>query len=68
MNKKVIYEVWIAGYKLQLIQAFGDFGRAVCFSVVYGSQVKNGLSYGGAAHEFGECLMHALGCAGKIDA
>lgn len=37
------------------------------FSVTYGLQAKDGLTYSEAAHEFGLCVMHALTCAGKVD-
>lgn len=38
------------------------------FHVIYGSQVKNNLSYERAADELGSCLMHALACDSLIDA
>lgn len=37
------------------------------FTVTYFRQVKRGLNYAQAAHEFGECVFHALACAGKLD-
>lgn len=37
------------------------------FTVTYGEQVKSRLNYAEAAHEFGECVFHALACAGKLD-
>ena len=37
------------------------------FTVVYGLQVKSGLSYARAAHELGECIMHFQSCEGTID-
>lgn len=37
------------------------------FTVVYGKQVKTGLSYVQAAHQFGQCVFHALACAGKLE-
>lgn len=37
------------------------------FTVQYGLQVKTGLNYARAAHEFGECVMHALACESLID-
>lgn len=60
--KNVIYEVEIAGCKIQIIENGHNH-----FDVVYGQQVKRRLTYMSAAHEFGECLMHALCCAGKLD-
>lgn len=37
------------------------------FTVSYGLQVKPGLNYVEAAHEFGECVFHALACNGVLD-
>lgn len=47
---------------VELIQT--GFNR---FTVVYGQQVQEKLNYGEAAKELGECIMHALACAGRID-
>lgn len=37
------------------------------FTVTYGRQVKKGLGYSEAAHEFGCCVMHAAACEGLIE-
>lgn len=37
------------------------------FAVVYGKQVKEGLSYEEACTELGACVMHALACGGRLD-
>lgn len=37
------------------------------FTVSYGLQVKEHLSYGKAAKELGSCIMHALACEWKLD-
>mgnify|MGYP001589649026 FL=1 len=37
-------------------------------TVVYGKDVKLGLDYNEAASRLGSCIMHALACAGKLDA
>ena len=37
------------------------------FEVRYGKQVRRGLSYVEAAHELGECILHALSCGGTVD-
>jgi hypothetical protein len=37
------------------------------FRVTYGREVRDGLGYGQAAHELGECMFHALACDGKLD-
>jgi len=36
------------------------------FSVVYGAQVKNNLTYREAAKELGECIMHMAACNGDL--
>jgi uncharacterized protein YhfF len=36
-------------------------------AVQYGKQHKYDLSEVGAAHEYGECILHALSCAGVLD-
>ena len=37
------------------------------FSVIYGKQYKDGLTYYTAAQELGQCIMHALALEGKLD-
>lgn len=37
------------------------------FTVTYGMQVKKNLNYVQAAHEFGECVFHALACDSLLD-
>lgn len=37
------------------------------FAVVYGLQIKSGLSYREAATELGIALMHVAQCEGKLD-
>ena len=37
------------------------------FTVTYGKQVVNNLSYSRAAKELGACMMHALACLGEVD-
>ena len=37
------------------------------FAVTYGQQIHAGLTYAEAAHEFGECVFHALACDGRLD-
>lgn len=36
------------------------------YNVTYGAHVRNNLTYEGAAHELGECILHSLACAGKV--
>jgi hypothetical protein len=60
--KKLIHETLGLGFPLQLFKTGKD-----SYTVVYGKQVNAWLDYAGAAHEYGECLMHALQCLGKLD-
>lgn len=39
--------------------------RGRTYSVKYGAHVVRRLSYVEAAHELGECILHALACEGK---
>lgn len=41
--------------------------KADCFTVVYGMQINTDLTYAEAATQYGECIMHALACDGKLD-
>ena len=61
-RSKVVYEIEIAGFRIQLRKR-----NANNFTVVYGKQTKHGLTYADAAHELGECIMHALALEGKLD-
>lgn len=37
------------------------------YAVVYGLQMREGLTYEEAGKELGLCLMHSLACEGKLD-
>lgn len=37
------------------------------FTVTYGVQVEDNLTYSQACHYYGRALLHALACEGKID-
>lgn len=37
------------------------------FTVRYGAQSDDNLTYGGAAAKLGQAIMHALACEGKLD-
>lgn len=37
------------------------------FAVQYGLSLTADLDYSAAAQEIGSCILHALGCAGKLD-
>jgi hypothetical protein len=49
-------------FPIQLLQAGPDD-----FTVIYGKQVRTGLTYARAASEYGEAIFHALACDGKLD-
>lgn len=49
------------GFPIRLYQY--SSGR---FSVVYGSETHDGLTYSEAAKELGLCIFHALACIGRI--
>ena len=51
-------------FELKLEQSESKRGR---FRVTYGKQVSNNLVYSEAAALYGECLFHALACAGLLD-
>jgi hypothetical protein len=38
-----------------------------CFAIEYGTHFSEYLNYAEACKELGECLMHALQCANKLD-
>lgn len=42
-------------------------GADASFTVTYGAHVRKGLNYAEAAHEYGECVFHALQCEGLLD-
>lgn len=50
------------GFPVRLYQS--ETGK---FSVLYGSEMHDDLSYEDAAREFGLCLFHALACVGRIN-
>lgn len=59
---KLVYEITDLDFPLQLWRESEDL-----FRVVYGKHIKDSLTYSQAAKEFGECLMHNLTCAGRLD-
>lgn len=60
---------------MRLIHKFEQFDVAVTleqhsngkFRVIYGKEVRDNLSYGAAARELGECLLHSMSCASLLD-
>ena len=59
---------------MKLVKTISDipFSVSLCqqspdtFAVIYGMQMRDGLSYTAAAKEMGLCIMHSLTCDGKI--
>jgi hypothetical protein len=65
MKKHVCFTTKLAEWNITLEQQAS--GRSRDFTVTYGSQVKDHLTYAQAARELGSCLMHALSCEGQVD-
>lgn len=68
-------EQQMVGLKYRLVEEFqteGQFtvslwqSKADGFAVTYGLQVALNLPFVDACTELGECLLHALTCAGKV--
>lgn len=49
-----------------LVELFQDPKHPHLYSVRYGAEFSQGLSYAAAAQELGLSLMHALACEGLI--
>ena len=62
MKKNVCLELNDLAFPVRLIQ--NGRGR---FTVEYGVQVLNDLTYGEACKELGRSIMHALSCDGRVD-
>lgn len=62
MKKTLCFELQYTAWPIKLEQTGKD-----SFTVTYGLQVKQRLTYGQAATELGACIMHALACDGKLD-
>lgn len=59
-----------ASYKRRAVYEDGVIELWACradFAVIYGLQIKTGLSYAQAAAELGACFLHVLQCEGKLD-
>jgi hypothetical protein len=59
---KTCIQTTAGGFPLTLKQRGPDN-----FTITYGLQVRDGLTYDEACLEFGECLFHGLACDGKLD-
>jgi hypothetical protein len=59
--RHVVYETELAGFPIKLEQSGKDR-----FTVIYGRQIDQDISYRLAAARLGEAMMHALTCEGKI--
>lgn len=64
-RERVAYEIHDLPFPITLKQSNGA-GTHV-FSVTYGKQERQRLTYAEAAKELGECIMHAATCAGLVD-
>lgn len=63
MQNNRVVTCWNDGYcEVTLYQ--GEDGK---FMVDYGGSVVAGLDYADAAKEFGECVLHSLTCASKVE-
>lgn len=60
--KKVCFSLNELAFPVELQQQGRDN-----FTVVYGKQVKEKLTYGAACTELGAAIMHALACDGRLD-
>jgi hypothetical protein len=54
---------WVATYAGGYVELWAT---GASFAVVYGLQMKKGLSYAATAKELGECLLHVLQCEGRL--
>jgi hypothetical protein len=61
VKRHICFQVDLA-FPIQLIQTGRDR-----FTVRYGKQIKERLTYAQAAKELGECIMHARACDGELD-
>lgn len=61
MKKQEVISITHLAFPITLTQTGKD-----SFTVTYGRQVKKGLNYSEAAHEFGCCVMHAAACEGLL--
>jgi hypothetical protein len=62
MRIKQCFRVSIGGLPITLHQLGVD-----AFRVTSWERVKTGLRYAAACTELGQCIMHALACAARID-
>ena len=50
-----------------LIEVKQAQNKAALFTVTYGLQAKDGLTYARAAKELGECIFHHLACESELN-
>lgn len=62
MKGSVVWRTDIGGLPIELTQYGPDH-----FAVEYWKQRRGGLTYSEASKELGECILHALGCAGELN-
>lgn len=61
-KKTLVFEENNGVFPVRLYQRGRD-----SFTVEYGKQIKDWLTYGQAARELGECLMHLMAYEGRLD-
>jgi hypothetical protein len=59
---RVCWDTTIASYLIELSQQGVDR-----FTVMYGQQIDNRLTYRDACAKLGEAILHALACEGKVE-
>lgn len=62
MGTKVVFKLDGYAFPIKVLQ-----NSRRKFTVMYGKQVREGLSLGDAADELGSSIMHLMSCEGKID-
>lgn len=61
-----IHHTVIEGQPDVVLRANRD-GKGKLFCVQYGLSVTHGMGYIDATREYGECIFHALACAGRVN-
>ncbi len=64
MKAKICHEIKdiMPQWTIRLVQKGPDN-----FTVFYGKQVDSQLTYAAAAEKYGQAIMHALACEGRLD-
>ena len=64
MVNAIVWQTEIAGFAIRLAK---HKLRKDTYSVQYGTHITKDVRGSHAAHELGNCIMHALQCEGKLD-